>query len=229
MCASSPPASVNFSEVSKIGRYLDRTPPSPHFFTASLFPPAPSLHLPQVWTQILPQSLFSSSEQELWNWSAPTTEAGLDAKSYSHTALTFCNDSSQFDLSFGKEQLCLSSHFWLNALEDHPSHLIWSHLRVWQEQKGRKTKLKGRDTEIPLFLDLRQRRSKKERKNDWEKTGGPASKVASKFRGHCSCDTLGGADCCETLVLSSFLNIFCETLVLPIFLNIFVGLFRAMH
>ena len=65
MCASSPPASVNFSEVSKIGRYLDRTPPSPHFFTASLLPPALSLDPPQVWTQILPQSLFSSSEQEL--------------------------------------------------------------------------------------------------------------------------------------------------------------------
>ena len=60
------------------------------------------------------------------------------------------------------------------------------------------------------------------KKNAREKIRVPASKVTSKFRGHCSCDTLGGADCCETLVLPSFLNIFCETLVLPTFLNIFM-------
>ena len=128
MCACSPPASVNFSEVSKIGCYLDRTPPSPHFFTASLFPPALSLDLPRLWAQILPQSLFSSSEQETlklispdhWGWVMPSQWALMDVESYSRTALTFCNDSSQFDLNCGKEQLCLSSLFWPNALEDHP-------------------------------------------------------------------------------------------------------------
>ena len=91
----------------------------------SFLPRFPSIFLkseprfcPNPSFQVLSKNFKTDQPRPLRPW------ALLDVESYSRTALTFCNDSSQFDLNCAKEQLCLSSLFWPNALEDHPSHLI---------------------------------------------------------------------------------------------------------
>ena len=95
-----------------VASFFHRFPPPSRAFppsSSSLNPDFAPIPLFKFWARTL--KLISPD---------PTTEAA----GHRWTTLTFCNDSSQFDLSFGKEQLCLSSLFWPKALVDYPSHLI---------------------------------------------------------------------------------------------------------
>ena len=81
--------------------------------SSSLNPDFAPIPLFKFWARTL--KLISPDH---WGW------APLDVESYSRRALTFCNDSSQFDLSFGQEQLCLSSLFLVKCFR-RSSDQIW--------------------------------------------------------------------------------------------------------